>query len=640
MDWGRRSVLSAGGLGGSGGVERTDVRGSGRGGEDMAEVVTEVGLERHPEVGLERHPASESPSAESELVEPEGERDGTGEGGREESDSHAPRSARRWTASLGAAPHSSAWPTILGRGPVSLIEKFPVSSPDDGGDDDVRGSGEGGAGAGGEAIYLPVRGDGTSNVYHPYISNTLLPITNTSAAPSSYTASVYISRSGVAELLQRITGALVQHLARAPTFLLAQLSGGECIRLLTALALLQHSGSRPCYQVLARRLLQCIDTLSPHELCDVLWSLSAQAAATQSTRLAGAGIRGMAAAASTSESVSAETATTEVSAGGVAAAEGGGRGLGRVGGREEEGEEEVVEEDVLSRLFVEVSHRLFGWEEEEALNEEEETLRETQREMQCDAASHCVRGRIAATSLESPDDGQGEEGGEGEGEGEQELLCGALAPDGGGGGAQARVIQANAAALRNNAYGSLMHLFGAEDVALAAAAESRDGEGGFVALVPGTSVMQLTTHELADLAVAVAVAAHPSLRKSPAMQRICQRMMWGLRVRALLMTSGRAHPRPPSSSPPPPPADVEAEDALAFCWAFARMGMLDEVMVRELSRAVALSDERRAANVTQLDADGWQPFSKVLHMSAVYRKHTRILTFENFYQATPSELPL
>jgi hypothetical protein len=631
VDWGRRSVLSPGGWGGSGGVQGTDVRGSGRGGEDMAEAVP---------VGLERHPASESPSVESELVEPEGERDGGGGGGREESDSRAPRSARRWTASLGAAPHSSAWPTILGRGPVSLIEKFPVSSPDGGGDDDVRGSGEGGAGAGGEAIHLPVRGDGTSNVYHPYISNTLLPIANTSAAPSPYTSSVYMSRSGVAKLLQSLTSALVQHLSRAPTFLHAQLSGGECIRLLIALALLQHPGSRACYQVLARRLLQLIDTLSPHQLCDVLWSLAAQAAAPQSTRLPGAG---MAAAATTSESVSAETASTEGSAGGaIAAAEGGGWGFGRVGRRgEEEGEEEVVEEDVLSRLFVEVSHRLFGWEEEEELNEEEETLRETQREMECDAASHWVRGRIAATSLESLDDGQGEGAGEGEGEGEEALLCGELAPDGGGCEAQARFIQARAAALSNNAHRGLMHLLGAEDahVALAAAAESRGGEGGFVALMPGTPVMQLATHELADLAVAVAVAAHPSLRKSPAMQRICERMMWGLRVRTLLMTSGRSHPRPPSS-PPPPPADVEAEDALAFCWAFARMGMLDEVMVRDLSRAVALRDQRRAANVTQqLDADGWQPFSKVLYISAVYRKYTRTLTFEIFFQGNSIQTP-
>jgi hypothetical protein len=73
---------------------------------------------------------------------------------------------------------------------------------------------------------------------------------------------------------------------------------------------------------------------------------------------------------------------------------------------------------------------------------------------------------------------------------------------------------------------------------------------------------------------------------------------------------------------------VEAEDALAFCWAFARMGMLDEVMVTELSRAVALRDERRAANVTQqLDADGWQPLSKVLYISAVYRQYTDFREF-------------
>eukprot|EP00802_Teleaulax_amphioxeia_P018524 Tamp_18718.p1 GENE.Tamp_18718~~Tamp_18718.p1 ORF type:complete len:342 (+),score=59.08 Tamp_18718:87-1028(+) len=133
-------------------------------------------------------------------------------------------------------------------------------------------------------------------------------------------------------------------------------------------------------------------------------------------------------------------------------------------------------------------------------------------------------------------------------------------------------------------------------VGMAAAASGhllvRDGEGGFLPLLPRTPVMQLTTHELADLAVSVAVAAHPALGNSRAMQRLCYQMMWGVRIRALL---------------PECLADLEAEDSVAFCWAFARVGMLDQVMVRVLSDAVALRVERRAANLTQqLDLDGWQ----------------------------------
>ena len=161
---GRRAAIDAGGFEGVGGTDSAERRG---GWEDTAELLE-----------LERHSASESPSAESELAAAGEEQDA---GWREDADRHAPRQARRQTANLGAAPHASAWPTILGRGPVSLIEKFPVSSPDGGGNGNARAEGEGegvggegeggvgGGGEGGDAVYLPLRGDGTNNVYHPYI---------------------------------------------------------------------------------------------------------------------------------------------------------------------------------------------------------------------------------------------------------------------------------------------------------------------------------------------------------------------------------------------------------------------------------------------------------------------------------------
>ena len=46
-------------------------------------------------------------------------------------------------------------------------------------------------------------------------------------------------------------------------------TGDECSRILVALALLQPTGARACYLALASRLLQSIDTLSAHQLCDV-----------------------------------------------------------------------------------------------------------------------------------------------------------------------------------------------------------------------------------------------------------------------------------------------------------------------------------------------------------------------------------
>ena len=266
------------------------------------------------------------------------------------------------------------------------------------------------------------------------------------------------------------------------------------------------------------------------------------------------------------DAVSAETATVERAAGdAMAVAREVGGWCGGVGGEgkeekeEEEEEDEEREGDVLSSLFVEVSHRLFGWEEEEeALHGAARDAREMpgQNSPHVTAAAATARGAdltaedVAAEDLATEDN----------------------------------VLTAGEEATR---WGQ---------VGMAAAASGhllvRDGEGGFLPLLPRTPVMQLTTHELADLAVSVAVAAHPALGNSRAMQRLCYQMMWGVRIRALL---------------PECLADLEAEDSVAFCWAFARVGMLDQVMVRVLSDAVALRVERRAANLTQqLDLDGWQ----------------------------------
>jgi hypothetical protein len=138
---------------------------------------------------------------------------------------------RRGTATLSSSPHTSAWPTILGRGPVALIERFPVSSRAD----VVSGSDA--------ATADWLRGDGSTNVYHPYISNTLLTVEASGAdidsrgvdqvggggggvgwggggggggggaAAAAEASAAFVGRRGVAELLDRLTNAIATHLS-------------------------------------------------------------------------------------------------------------------------------------------------------------------------------------------------------------------------------------------------------------------------------------------------------------------------------------------------------------------------------------------------------------------------------------------
>ena len=114
----------------------------------------------------------------------------------------------------------------------------------------------------------------------------------------------------------------------------------------------------------------------------------------------------------------------------------------------------------------------------------------------------------------------------------------------------------------------------------------------FVPILPGAPIMQLSSHELADVAVAVAVAAHVHYSNPPATQRACDRVLGAVRL-VVLRPECLRH--------------LDPTDAVGLCWAYARVGSLDHEMMRQLGDAITTQDHRRAVALTQqVDLDGWQ----------------------------------
>jgi len=203
---------------------------------------------------------------------------------------HTTWSSPRQTADLGSSPHASAWPTILGSGPVSLIETFPASDAgsanresreeeEEEEEEERREEGDG--------VYLPMHGERSRSMYHPYhryTGNALLPVAITSAAtvapaPHASTAP-FVNRSGVQQLLQRLTNSLVTHLSDA-SLRSSRLTGQECSRMLLALALLGPPAGA-WIGALGRRIEASLHLLKANDLSDVLWSLARIRAAASS----------------------------------------------------------------------------------------------------------------------------------------------------------------------------------------------------------------------------------------------------------------------------------------------------------------------------------------------------------------------
>jgi len=234
--------------------------------------------------------------------------------------------SRRQTANLGSSPHASAWPTIQGSGPVSLIETFPASDAGSANrelrEEEEEEEEEEERREGGDGVYLPMRGERSCSMYHPYhryTGNALLPVAITSAAtaaaaPHASTAP-FVNRSGVQQLLQRLTNSLVIHLSDA-SLRSSRLTGEQCSRMLLALALLGPPAGA-WIGALGRRIEASLHLLKAYDLSDILWSL--------------ARIR-----------VAASSCPPSSSLSSVACAS-------------------TMEEDVISRLILKVSHQLLGF---------------------------------------------------------------------------------------------------------------------------------------------------------------------------------------------------------------------------------------------------------------------------------------
>ena len=112
-------------------------------------------------------------------------------------------------------------------------------------------------------------------------------------------------------------------------------------------------------------------------------------------------------------------------------------------------------------------------------------------------------------------------------------------------------------------------------------------------MLPGARLMQLSTHDLADVAVATAVMSSMSYSRSRGFEQRRERERERERESlSLQQRVGRACSQLLSavglrSMLPESLEELEADDAVGMCWAYARVGMLDEYILNTLAVGAA-----------------------------------------------------
>ena len=271
-----------------------------------------------PHEALHRHdpspsPSESSPSESVRVLQPELDQEESG-------DCSEGRVRARGVREQGLTGSWSAWPTILGRTATdstgTAVEPAPRACLHAAADVATNTAPEADTSEAAARVVLPLATDSgrrtATEVYHPYISNTLLPVGSHLPLPREPppadggrvgAGSGEVGRGEVAVIVLQLCSNLTDHLARSQRASL--LSPGACVRLMVALAVMGAGGltmdegnaallGKPTCRsrwlpAMGRRIDDVLPVLPVRALVDVLWAvvclvLTATPSNTASTR--------------------------------------------------------------------------------------------------------------------------------------------------------------------------------------------------------------------------------------------------------------------------------------------------------------------------------------------------------------------